>query len=144
MGAEATCTMRFKGKAARGKARLETEMLQFRGGDVKLNLPYKNMSKVSASGGTLTITSPDGTASFDLGVAAPKWAEKILNPPSRLAKLGAKPEWRVSAIGIEDVAFLEELEGAVAFLSIGRVAKGSDAIFVGANKEAQLARRVKL
>jgi len=35
---------------------------------------------------------------------------------------------------------LEELEQAVAFLSIGRVAKESDAIFFGVNKEAELAR----
>jgi hypothetical protein len=144
MGAEATCTMRFKGKSARGKARLETDSLQFRGGDVKLNIPYKTMSNVRTRGGTLTITSPDGAATFALGPAAPKWAEKILNPPSRLAKLGVKADWRVSAIGIEDLAFLEELERAAAFLSIGRVANGSDAIFFGASKEAELARLEKL
>ena len=32
MGADATCTARFKGKTASGRARLETEVLQFRGG----------------------------------------------------------------------------------------------------------------
>jgi len=144
MGAEAECTVRYKGKSARGKALLETDMLQFRGGDLKLNLPYKNMSAVTARGGTLTVKSADGTAAFDLGAAASKWAHKILHPPSRLAKLGAKPEWRASAIGIDDLPFLEELEAAVAFLSVGRVVKDSDAIFFGANKEAELARIEKL
>ena len=102
------------------------------------------MSKVVARDGTLSVTFPDGTAAFDLGPAAAKWQDKILHPPSRLAKLGAKREWRVSALGVHDEAFLKELEGAVAYLSIGRVAKASDAIFLGATKEAELGRIGKL
>jgi hypothetical protein len=140
MGSEASCTATFKGRRAAGKARLETEVLQFRGGDLKLSIPFKQMSKVAARGGTLHLTFPDGAASFDLGTAAPKWADKILHPPSRLQKIGVKADWRVSAIGVDDTAFLEELEGAVAHVSIGRVVKGADAIFFGATKEAQLAR----
>ena len=140
MGSEASCTARFKGKTAAGKARLETEILQFRGGEMKLSIPFKQMSKVAARAGTLSVTFPDGTATFDLGAAAPKWADKILHPPSRLMKLGAKPEWRAAAIGIEDADFLRELEGAVAALSVGRIAKDYDAIFFGANREVDLAR----
>ena len=60
------------------------------------------------------------------------------------AKLGVKPEWRVSAIGIDDEAFLAELEGAVAVLSIGRTIKNSDAIFFGVSREAGLPRIEKL
>ena len=69
---------------------------------------------------------------------------QILHPPSRLAKIGAKPDWRASAIGVDDETFLRELEGAVAHLSIGRVAKESDAIFFGVTKEAELARLERL
>jgi len=144
MGAEATCTARFKGKSAAGKARLETEVLQFRGGEMKLSIPFRQMSKIAARAGTLSVTFPEGTAVFALGPAALKWADKILHPPSRLAKLGAKADWRTSAIGIDDAKFLDELEGAVASLSIGRTVKDSDAIFLGANKEADLARLEKL
>ena len=144
MGNEAVVTARFKGKTASGKARLETEVLQFRGGDVKLSIPFRQMSKVAARDGTLSVTCPDGTVSFDLGAAAPKWADKILHPPSRLQKIGVKPGWRASAIGVDDAGFLKELESAVAHLSIGRVVKGSDAIFFGATKEAQLSRLEKL
>src|SRR6476660_7879502 len=140
MGAEATCTARFKRKTATGKARLETEVLYFRGGDLRLSIPFKQMSKITARGGTLSVTFPDGTASFDLGAAALKWADKIEHPPSRLQKLGVKPAWRVSAIGVDDETFLKELENAVALLSIGRVVQASDAIFVGITKEAGLAR----
>jgi hypothetical protein len=144
MGAEAICTVRFKTKTASGKARLETDVLQFRGGEVRLSIPFRQMSKIAAKSGTLKVTFPDGTASFELGDAAPKWAHKIQHPPSRLQKLGATADWRASAIGVDDTAFLKELEAAVAHLSIGRPIKDSDAIFFGVNKEAQLARLEKL
>ena len=136
MGAEADCDVRFKGKNATGHARLETEMLQFRGGDLRLSIPFKEMSKVSARGGILSVVFADGTAAFDLGDAAAKWAGKILNPPSRLAKIGATAAWRVSALGVTDEAFLQELEAIVAALSIGRAVKDSDAIFFEADKAA--------
>ena len=50
----------FNELARQLSARLETEMLQFRGGDLKLNLAYKMMSRVVARDGTLTITSRPG------------------------------------------------------------------------------------
>src|SRR5262245_58837120 len=121
MGAEAKCTARFQGRAGAGTARLETETLHFRGGDLKLNIPFKAMTDVAAVNGALRITTAEGKATFDLGAAAAKWVEKIKHPPSRLQKLGVKPTWRVSAIGVDDQVFLVELEGAVALLSIGRV-----------------------
>ena len=144
MGNEAMVTARFNGLTASGKARLETEVLQFRGGDLKLSIPFRQMSKVAARGGTLSVTFPDGAASFDLGAAAPKWADKILHPPSRLQKIGVKPDWRASAIGVADSAFLKELEAGIALLSIGRVLKASDAIFYGVTREAELSRLEKL
>jgi len=144
MGAEADCAVRFKGKSATGRARLETAALQFRGGDLKLSIPFAEMAKVSARDGTLSVAFADGTAAFDLGDAAPKWAEKILNPPSRLKKIGAGAGWRVSALGVTDESFLQELESTVALLSIGRAVKESDAIFFEVDKEAALARLDKL
>jgi hypothetical protein len=144
MGAEADCDVRFKGKTASGKARLETDVLHFRGDDLRFSIPFTQMTKVGARAGTLNVTVPDGTASFDLGAAAAKWADKIQHPPSRLKKIGVKPDWRVSALGVTDEAFLKELEAEVAHLSIGRVAKGSDAIFFETTKAAELARLEKL
>jgi hypothetical protein len=144
MGAEAACTVRFKGSGGDGTARLETSVLQFRSADLRLSIPFQEMSAVTAYEGTLTVTWPGGTATFDLGAAAPRWADKIRNPPSRLRKIGVQPAWRVSAIGVDDEEFLAELEGAVALLSIGRVLKHSDAIFLGARKEAELRRLERL
>jgi hypothetical protein len=54
MGAEATCTARFKRTRASGKARLETGVLHFRGGDLRLAIPFKQMSKVAARATALT------------------------------------------------------------------------------------------
>jgi len=144
MGNEATCTARYKRQRASGKARLETDVLQFRGGDLRLSIPFKSMSNVSAARGTLSVTFDGATATFDVGDAAAKWADKIQHPPSRLKKLGATAQWRASAIGISDEGFLTELEGAVAHLSIGRVLKDSDAIFFGVSTSAELARLEKL
>jgi hypothetical protein len=144
MGSEALVTVTIKGNTVAGKARLETDVLQFRGGDLRLSIRFKEISTVTVRGGTLTVTFPEGSASFELGREAARWAEKIQHPPSRLDKIGVKPEWRASAIGVEDAGFLEELEDAVAYLSIGRVTKDSDAIFFGVTKEPELARLEKL
>jgi hypothetical protein len=144
MGAEALCKAAIKGRAVEGAARLETDVLQFRGEGVRLSIPFREMLSVAERNGTLQVTWPDGTASFDLGAAAVKWAEKILHPRTRLDKLGVKPTWRASAVGVIDQDLLKELETAVALLSIGRVLKNSDAIFFGAHKEAELARLEKL
>jgi hypothetical protein len=144
MGSEALVTVRIAGRTVAGKARLETDVLQFRGGDLRLSIRFKEISKVTVRDGVLTVTFPEGAAAFELGRDAARWADKIQNPPSRLDKIGVKPGWRASAIGVEDAGFLEQLEDAVAHLSIGRVAKGSDAIFFGVDKEAQLSRLEKL
>lgn len=144
MGAEATCTASFKSQSGSGKARLETDVLQFRGGDLKLSIPFKDIEKVGSCKGVLSVTFGGDIASFDLGAAATKWADKIKNPPSRLQKIGVKPDWRASALGVDDESLLEELERAVAYLSIGRAARNSDAIFYGVTKEAQLSRLEKL
>lgn len=144
MGAEATCTATVNRKSATGKARLETDVLQFRGGDWKLTIPFKTMKSVAAKGGTLRVSFPDGVASFDLGPAAAKWADKILHPPSRLDKLGARPDWRACAINIRDEAFLQELGGRIATLVVGRTRKAVDAVFFGAENESDLAKLATL
>jgi hypothetical protein len=140
MGAEASCTLRFKGRTSAGRARLETDVLEFRGGDVRLSMPFKQMLKITARAGTLSVTVPEGTASFELGASASRWAEKILHPRSRLEKIGVRPHWRASAIGVDDREFLDQLERAVAELTIGRLARDRDAIFVGATDASQLQR----
>jgi hypothetical protein len=144
MGAEATCKASYKGQSSSGIARLETDVLQFRGRALKLSIPFKSVDKVGSCKGILSVTFDGDTATFELGAASTKWADKIQNPPSRLQKIGVKPSWRASAVGVDDETFLAELESAVGALSIGRVSKNSDAIFYGVTKAAQLSRLEQL
>jgi len=140
MGAEATCTVRFKRTAARGKARLETAALEFRGGDLKLTIPFTQITHVSARSGRLRVSWSEGTATFELGDAAPKWAEKISNPPSRLTKLGVKAGQRVSLVALNDRDLVAEIEAAGATVVVGRAADDSDIIFFGATDAFDLRR----
>lgn len=140
MGSEALGNFSVNGKPVRGKARLESDVLQLRGDDVRLSVPFNSMRNVRSADGVLRFESPQGRFTLELGAAAPRWADKILHPPSRLAKIGVKPEWRVAALGIEDQGFLDELEAATAVMSIGRTIRDCDAIFFGATSASQLVR----
>ena len=144
MGDEAKCTAQVNGAAARGRARLEADTLEFRGEGIRVVLPFRQIRRVTARGGALSIDAESGTVSLELGPAAAKWAQKIQNPRSRLEKIGVKPDWRVSVLGVDDAEFVAELQNAAANVSISRAARNSDAIFFGATDEAQLAKLEKL
>lgn len=144
MGSEAKCMIHYGGKRVAGTARLETDVLQFRAPDLRLSIPFAAVRKTTVRSGRLAVTFGSDTATLELGSASARWADKITNPPSRLDKLGVKPSWRASAINIDDRAFLRELGQVVRTLSIGRVLNGSDAIFVGATRIAELSRLEKL
>ena len=161
MGSEALGKFSVNGKTGKAKARLETDVLQLHGADVRLSIPFKAMRNVRSSDGVLRFEiADDGPkrsalrgggperpalhVALELGSAATKWADKILHPPSRLAKIGVKPEWRVATVGIGDEDFLAELEQATAAVSIGRAVKNCDAIFFGATSASQLARLSQL
>jgi hypothetical protein len=144
MGAEATCTGTFNGKRVSGKARLEMDTLQFRAPELRLSIPFRDMRRIAGDRGALVVECDQGRLSLALGPAAEKWAAKIRNPPSRLDKIGAKPEWRASAVGVDDRDFLKEIGGRIAQLSVGRVIDESDAIFFGATDAAQLSRLAAL
>ena len=140
MGAEAAGRFTVRGKSTKGNARLETDVLQLRGADVRLSIPFKAMRNVRSSNGVLRFESPEGRVELELGPAAPQWADKILHPPSRLAKIGVKPDWRVAALGVQDQDFLAELEATAAVVSIDRTVKECDAIFFGATSASELDR----
>ena len=140
MGAEANCTATFNGKTTKGKARLETDTLEFRGREVRVTIPFTQIRAVACRRGALAIDSDRGTLSLVLGDAAEKWAFKIQHPPSRLDKIGVKAEWRASAIGVDDQRFLKEVGDKITQLSVGRLLDDNDAIFFGATRDADLAR----
>jgi hypothetical protein len=143
MGSESQCTVHFDGKRSEGKALLETDHLIFRG-TIRLNIPRKAITKAEADAGTLRVTFPDGTAAFELGPSAAKWAEKIRNPPSLLDKLGVKPGMRVAVLGVDDDAFLEQLAERTSDIARRTPKKDTDVIVLGANTVADLSRLEKL
>jgi hypothetical protein len=135
MGQEKECRLRHGGRMLEGKALLETDHLLFRGAE-RLKIPFRDLTGVAAAGGILRLDWGGGRAELDLGVAAEKWAQKILHPPSRLDKLGVKAGLAVRLQGEFDAGFTRELKAA------GAAAPGklADLIFLAASRTADLAR----
>lgn len=137
MGSELLCTVRSGGKTSQGKALLETSEILFRG-DFRLKIPLASLQSTVAKNGELHLQWADGSAVFELGERAAKWADKILHPKSTIEKLGVKPGLTISVSGVNDAGFLRDLQAA------GKVSKtkllaNSDLIFFGASEEADLA-----
>ena len=143
MGQEARCTLTFGRTKAEGKALLETDALIFRGGDVRLSVPYREMTSVTATDGALRVESGSGVAVFAIGPAAAKWADKIRNPPSRLDKLGVKPGTAVILLGVEDDAVPAELAARGAHVS-SRLSGEADIVFLGADRRDRLEKLVPI
>ena len=139
MGAESPCTVQFGTQRSEGKAPLETDHVLFRG-TFRLEIPRKAITNVEADAGTLRITFPEGTALFELGPSAAKWADKIRNPPSLLDKLGVKPGMRVAVLGIDDASFLEQLDARTTDVIRRTPKKDTEIVFFGVDDIADLTR----
>ncbi len=143
MGNELLCTVRFDNKAARGKAVLEANEIVFRG-DVRLKIPLNSVKAVSSRNGELHVKWDEGTAVFELGAQAEKWAHKILHPKSVTEKLGVKPGMTISAIALPSEDFVADLRGQSASFSDETLLKNSDLIFYGVENFAALVRVARL
>jgi hypothetical protein len=144
MGNEAQCTVKSGGKKVAGKALLETTDLIFRSESLRLKIPFAQMKSVNAVDGELRIQSPDGLVVFDLGSAAEKWANKILNPKSRMEKLGVKQGAKVSVIGRLDPEFEADLEKVSPDFECGAIAKDTEWIFLIAETQKDLAKATNI
>ena len=141
MGYDAECDVRLDGQTASAKAVLEQKDLVLRG-PLRLSIPLARISEATASDGWLRVRFDGRLAEISLGSAAQKWAQRITNPPSRLAKLGVKEGVRillVGAVAVEE-AFVEELRAAGA-TAIRRIARGTpafDVIFLAVERRESL------
>jgi hypothetical protein len=138
MGDEARCTLRFDGQVSEGRAVLETDELVFRG-DFRLAIPLRAVRSVAARDGELSVEFPAGTASFELGARAARWAERIRKPKSLLDKLGVKADSRISVLGVRDDTFLREVAERVGNVAVEPAAE-SDFVFLGAESVDDLRR----
>ncbi len=139
MGQEAQCTVRIGRKTGRGKALLEHNALVFRG-DVRLVIPFTEITAVTAVRGALRVTFSGGTAAFQLGPLAERWAERIRSPKSLVDKLGVKPGARVAVLGVADAAFQRQLRERTTDIASGQPRAGSDLIFLLAERKDALRR----
>lgn len=137
MGSEQLCTVRTGGKTSKGKALLETSEIIFRG-DFRLKVPLASLQSTVAKDGELRLKWKDGSAIFELGERAAKWADKILHPKSTTEKLGVKPGLTVSVCAVRDGQFLRGLRSGVKAISTTKLLPESDLIFVGASESADL------
>jgi len=141
MGRELICNVHSGRQTGRGKALLETAEIIFRG-NFRLKIPFASLKSVIAHDGELHLRWPKGSAVFELGEQAEKWAHKILHPKSTTEKLGIKPGLVISAIAIGDDKFVQDLRVQSKSFSDLKVLKKSDLIFFGADSATEL-KRVK-
>lgn len=139
MGYEAACTLRLGDEISRGRAILEQHDLIFRGSP-RLAIPLKSIESAVARDGALTVRYGRKTAVFEVGSVAPRWANRITNPPSRLDKLGVKPGMVVVMAGETHADLVKEVKSRGARVARSAPAGGADLIFYGASSRAVLDR----
>jgi hypothetical protein len=139
LGSEAVCRVRFNDQVSEGKALLETAEIIFRG-DFRLKIPFGDIKSLEESHSELTVDFSQGTAVFDLGRDASKWAEKIRNPRGLMDKLGVKPDQVVSVLGVHDPDFITDLRKRTAAVSDGQVTPEADFVFYEADRREDLYR----
>jgi hypothetical protein len=143
MGSEAVCLVRFGERVSEGKALLETTELLFRGA-FRLKIPFRAITRLADDNGELTVGFSEGTAVFELGANASKWAAKIRNPRGLLDKLGVKAGHRVAVLGVTDADFLEDLRGHNVEVNDNALLPNADLVFYQADEPKALTRLAEL
>jgi hypothetical protein len=108
VGAEANCRVRLNQSESGGKAHCGDGEIDFRG-DFRFLWKWADLTSVESSEGLLIVRKGADEATFNLGPAAEKWCFAILNPKTRLDKLGLKPIHCYQAWGEFDKTFSNEL-----------------------------------
>lgn len=111
MGLEANTIARQGSKRYEGKLHLDSKTLTFKGPEFRLSIELSSVS-ANAKQGLLQIDTGREKVSFEIGEKASHWVEKILNPPTRVKKLGVKPGQKFWLSKGFSKAFSDELESA--------------------------------
>lgn len=137
MGNQVSVPIRYDGAPYDGvKVLLETDEVIVRG-DLKLRIPFARIKEAKAAGDDLVLKWDGHELRVPLGRDAAKWTQKILNPKSRLDKLGVKRDHKVCAIGRLDADFLSELDASGADVS-RKLRKNADVIFTAIDSRDEL------
>jgi hypothetical protein len=137
MGYEIKCRARLLDRQSDGKALLESDHVLFRG-EFRCKIFFRDLAKVAADNGTLSLCGPEGELRLELGEKAGIWAEKILHPKSRAEKLGVKAGSQVVLMNLPDAEFEAELDNSGVVLVPARSKAQCDLLFWGAQKTAEL------
>ena len=139
MGKEATVTANLPDGPDEGRLQYEPPKLIFRGRERRV-FEGAALEGVRADGADLALA--DGSR-FALGEKqAASWAEAILNPKSRMDKIGVKPGMQAAVIGVDDDDLTRELadRGAIPVSAFADI----DLLFYAADSEAELAHIPRL
>lgn len=109
MGLELRVRARYKRQESDGRLHLDSQELNFRGTEFQWSTRIGQGIKAVATNGRLVVRADREQIEFDVGETAEKWVEKILNPPSRLQKLGVKTEMKCWVSSGFDSGFKDEL-----------------------------------
>ncbi len=138
MGLEARCQGRCGLESGEGRLQHEGDRIQFRGA-FRLDVPTKDLKKVSVAGDDLVLAWAKEKAMFTLGAAvAPKWAHKILNPPSLLDKLGIKAGQQVGLAGKFEESFVAQLSARAESVGAVRAGMAYDVVLMLAHAPGDL------
>jgi hypothetical protein len=132
----------INGERANGKALLETDALTFRG-DRRVTIAFEDITGVTAEEGRLTIEHVRGTAIFELGNDAERWADRIRHPKTVVDKLGVRAGQKVVVVNLAHSALVGQLAATGARVTT-RASGVADVIFLGANHASDLARLHRL
>jgi hypothetical protein len=139
MGNEIVCRASLGAQTSEGKALLESDHLLFRGG-FRCKVFFRDLAKVSADGGTLSLFGPEGELRLELGKKATVWSEKILHPKSRAEKLGLKAGTQVLVINLAETEFQAELAKSAVEITAARSKNQSDLVFFGVQDAPELTK----
>jgi hypothetical protein len=146
MGYETKCRVQVddgsgKPRTADATVLLETDELVVRG-EARVKVPRREVQSVTRRGGVVTVTAPTATVKLTLGEpAATKWEQKLKEPPKRLIdKLDVKPGAKVWLLEAASPDLEAQIGERTANVTRGKSARDCDVVFVGVERDAQLAR----
>jgi len=139
MGNEIVCRASLGAQTSEGKALLESDHLLFRG-EFRCKVFFRDLVKVSADGGTLSLFGPEGELRLELGKKATVWSEKILHPKSRAEKLGLKAGTQVLVVNLADTGFQAELAKSAVEITSARSKSQNDLVFFGVEDAPELTK----
>jgi hypothetical protein len=139
MGYEIVCRGSLGTRNSEGKALLESDYVLFRG-EFRCKIFFRDLAKVAAEKGTLSLCGPEGELRLELGEKAGIWAQKILHPKSRVEKLGVKAGSQVIVINLVDAEFEAELDNSGVEVVPARGKAQCDLLFWGARQAAELTK----